>query len=177
MATYIKLYRGVVDHPMLSDDNTAYIVFTKLLARVDWKTGKLITGRKKFGLMVNLKPTTAWAALQRLENDSMIVMSSDKYKTQITVVNWSKFQGSDKADVRSTDQVSSKSRPFNGTNNKNKRKEEYIYKSSFNQKGVRPPQELKQLEDVRGQPSTHKEKIRELLSKGKLKELANGKST
>lgn len=102
MSTYIKLYRAVLDHSLLSNDNTAYLVFTKVLLKVDWKTGKYRTGRKKLGLLTNLKDTTAWQALKRLENDGAVTLVTTGRFTDIYISNWWKYQGeSEKTDDRS----------------------------------------------------------------------------
>ena len=95
MSTYIRLYRSVLDHPLLSRDLNAYIVFTKILLRVDWQTGKLITGRFKLAEMTGLKPTTVYQTLRRLENDNMLTQEHDNKKTIITVINWKKYQSDD----------------------------------------------------------------------------------
>lgn len=89
--TFIKLYRSVKQHPRLSTDNNAYIVFTRLLLHVN-KEGKVTLGRKQLGAICNLKPTTAWGTLRRLCDDNMVTTKSTNKFTEITVVNWSKFQ-------------------------------------------------------------------------------------
>lgn len=92
MSGYIKLWRTTIDHEILANDNSAYIVFTKLLMRVDRKTGKYTTGRFKLADLCNLKPTTAWKALKRLEKAKMVSLTSDNKKTIISICNWSKWQ-------------------------------------------------------------------------------------
>lgn len=117
MSSFVKFYRQLLDNDFLIRDNNAYLVFTKLLLRVNWKTGSITTGRYKFGLLVNLKPTTAYATLRRLENAQMVTLVSDRSSTKITVVNWKKFQSSDNSD----DNSMTTSRQQNDTINKNKR--------------------------------------------------------
>lgn len=117
MSSFVKFYRQLLDNDFLIRDNNAYLVFTKLLLRVNWKTGSITTGRYKFGLLVNLKPTTAYATLRRLENAQMVTLVSDRSSTKITVVNWKKFQSSDTSD----DNSMTTSRQQNDTINKNKR--------------------------------------------------------
>lgn len=120
MSSFVKFYRQLLDNDFLIRDNNAYLVFTKLLLRVNWKTGSITTGRYKFGLLVNLKPTTAYATLRRLENAQMVTLVSDRSSTKITVVNWKKFQSSDTSD----DNSMTTSRQQNDTINKNKRRKE-----------------------------------------------------
>lgn len=93
MSTYVKFFRAIADHQLLANDNTAYLVFTKVLLKADWKTGTYRTGRKKLGLLTNLKDTTAWAALQRLSNDGMLTLVSTGRFTDIHISNWWKYQG------------------------------------------------------------------------------------
>lgn len=93
MEGWVKSYRSVLDHELLANDNSAYIVFTKLLLKVDRKTGKYTTGRFKLGDLCNLKPITAWKALHRLKNGQMVSLSSNNRFTVITICNWTKYQG------------------------------------------------------------------------------------
>lgn len=90
---WIKSYRSIIDHELLANDNAAYIVFMKLLHKVDHKTGRYITGRFKLSELTNLPPTTAWDALKRLEKAKMAVIKSDNKKSTITICNWHKYQG------------------------------------------------------------------------------------
>lgn len=122
MKTYYKFYRSIVDHELLANDNNAYIVFTKLLARVDWKTGYLITGRFKMSELTNLNPNTVYATLKRLENAKMITQEPNNRFTKITVINWKKYQTDDSSD---NNQITTRQQPDN-TINKNKRIKEYI---------------------------------------------------
>lgn len=117
MNTFVKFYRQILDNDFLICDNNAYLVFTKLLLRVNWKTGTITTGRYKFSLLVNLKPTTAYAALQRLEKNGMVTLVSDRTSTKITVSNWKKYQTNDNPD----DNLMTTSRQLDDTINKNKR--------------------------------------------------------
>ncbi len=102
MSGYIKLYRVSLDHEILSKDNSAYIVFTKLLMKVDRDSGKYTTGRFKLGELVNLPPMTAWDALKRLEKHGMVsILSHNRFST-IYICNWKKYQESRQKSVTST---------------------------------------------------------------------------
>lgn len=90
--TYIKLYRRLLDNPALSTDNNAYVVFTKLLMKVDYRTGSITLGRTQLATLCNLKPSTAYITAKRLENNSMITTQSTSKYTTFTVVNWKKYQ-------------------------------------------------------------------------------------
>lgn len=125
MNTFVKFYRQILENDFLIRDNNAYLVFTKLLLRVNWQTGSLTTGRYKFSLLVNLKPTTAYAALRRLEKNGMVTLVSDRHSTKITVLNWKKYQANDSYD----DNLMTSRRQADDTINKNKRikEEKNIY--------------------------------------------------
>ncbi len=95
--TYVKLYRSLLDHDTLSNDNTALIVFVKLLLKVDRHSGSLITGRFKLAALTNLKASTCWDALHRLETDSIVTLSPTGRYTTIHICNWHQYQSSDRA--------------------------------------------------------------------------------
>ena len=92
---YIKLYRSIDDNELLANDNTCYIVFNKLLTHADRFTGEYKTGRFKLAALCNLKPTTLYASLKRLESSTMIRQQSDNKKTTIFICNWWKYQQDD----------------------------------------------------------------------------------
>lgn len=89
---FIKLYRSIDQNELLMNDNTAFIVFIKLLLLVDWKTGKCVTGRNKLAVHCNLNPATLYSALKRLESSSMIQQQSNNASTTIYICNWWKYQ-------------------------------------------------------------------------------------
>ena len=98
MSGWIKSHRTILEHELLANDNNAYITFTKLLLKVDHKRGQYITGRFKLSELTNLKPTTAWAALQRLKNHKMVTLVSDNQKTVVHICNWHKYQSTHDSD-------------------------------------------------------------------------------
>lgn len=106
MEGWIKLHRLTLDNSLLANDNAAYIVFTKLLMCVNRKTGVYVTGRFKLSDLCNLKPTTAWKALKRLEKAEMVTLVSDNKKTTIYICNWGKYQSG--GDTASDNKVTTK---------------------------------------------------------------------
>jgi hypothetical protein len=127
--TFVKLYRRLLDDPLLTVDNNAYVMFTKLLLKVDYRTGSITLGRKQLAHLCNLKPSTAYATIKRLEASNMIATSSQVKFTKITVVNWQKYQ-SRGTDTQQVDDISvSAPQENNGTikRNKNKNKNKNIY--------------------------------------------------
>lgn len=103
----MKLYRSIDQNELLENDNTAYVVFTKLLTRVDRRTGAYRTGRIKFAHICNLRPSTLRDALKRLEAATMLRQESDSKATTIYICNWWKYQQDDdsrpSADRQATD--------------------------------------------------------------------------
>lgn len=89
---YVKLYRAIDDNELLANDNTCYVVFGKLLTHADRFNGSYKTGRFKLAALCNMKPTTVYAALKRLESMTMIRQQSDNQMTTIHICNWSKYQ-------------------------------------------------------------------------------------
>lgn len=89
---WVKLWRSIDDNELLSDDNTCYIVFTKLLTRANKQTGVFTTGRNKLASICNLKPSTVYYALKRLESSAMVRQQADSRKTTIYICNWDKYQ-------------------------------------------------------------------------------------
>lgn len=123
MNGFIKLHRVILDHSRLSRDNNAYIMFTKLLLKADRHTGTYITGRKKLAALCNLKQTTAWMTLMRLNDDNMVDILSDRSKTKITICNWEKYQSkSDRLDDRKGVDLMTKMRGFDDTKQEDKKK-------------------------------------------------------
>lgn len=89
---YVKLWRAVDQNELLENDNTAFIVFMKLLTRVDRRTGSFTTGRYKLASICNLNPNTLYSALKRLEASTIIQQQSNKTSTTIHICNWWKYQ-------------------------------------------------------------------------------------
>ena len=89
---YVKLWRVIDQNELLENDNTAFVVFMKLLTRVDRKTGTYTTGRFKLATMCNMNPNTLYSALKRLEASTMIQQQSNRTSTTIHICNWWKYQ-------------------------------------------------------------------------------------
>lgn len=92
---FVKLWRSIDQNELLENDNTAYVVFTKLLTRVNRHNGSYTTGRKKLAYVCNINPNTLYSALKRLEASTMIQQQSNKVSTTITICNWWKYQQDD----------------------------------------------------------------------------------
>lgn len=116
---YVKLYRAIDDNELLANDNTCYIVFSKLLTHADRFTGTYKTGRFKLAALCNLKPTTLYAALKRLESSTMIRQQSDNKMTTIYICNWGTYQ-------QDSDSTMTVRRRANDTKQEREKEREYI---------------------------------------------------
>ena len=92
MSGFIKLYRSINQNQLLDNDNSALVVFIKILTNANRLTGTYTTGRNKFAVACNLKPTTLYGVLKRLESSSIIRLKSDRNSTTIYICNWWKYQ-------------------------------------------------------------------------------------
>ena len=117
----MKLYRSIDQNELLENDNTAYVVFTKLLTRVDRRTGAYRTGRIKLAHICNLRPSTLRDALNRLQAATMLRQESDSKATTIYICNWWKYQQDD-------DSRPSTDRQATDTKQEREKEREYIIK-------------------------------------------------
>ena len=90
--TYIKLYRKIETNKLLSKDNDAFIMFIKILLGCDWENGIFLTGRFELAKLCNLQPRRAYSKLILLKKYGFITVKSTNKHTEITVINWSKYQ-------------------------------------------------------------------------------------
>lgn len=90
--SYVKLYRRLLDNPVLAMDNNAFILFTKLLLKVNYKDGSVTLGRSQLATLCNLKQSTTYITAKRLQSNNMITAESCSKYTKFTVVNWAKYQ-------------------------------------------------------------------------------------
>lgn len=96
-ATWRKLYTKATDNTFLMNDNNAWVVFTKLLIRVNGK-GELATSIRDLSDYCNLPSTTLHRALHRLEAEHIIVVIATERgkRTIIKIRNWSIYQSTTK---------------------------------------------------------------------------------
>ena len=92
---YVKLWRAIDQNALLENDNNSYVVFGKLLTRVNRHTGAYTTGRNKFSAICNMKPSTLYGVLQRLESSTIIRQESNTNSTTIYLCNWATYQQDD----------------------------------------------------------------------------------
>lgn len=93
---WIKLHRKLLSNEILRFDNNAYIVFTKLLLLVDRRTGMWRGGvRIRLADECNLKGTTTYQALLRLELSGMVTLESNSRFSEVSILKWNEYQTSD----------------------------------------------------------------------------------
>ena len=119
---YVKLWRSIDQNELLENDNTALIVFIKLLTRVNRLSGAYTTGRYKLANICNMNPSTLYSALKRLEASTIIQQQSNTTSTTITICNWWEYQ---------QDVNSSSSERRSGVNTKQEKKENIDTKVSI----------------------------------------------
>ncbi len=79
-------------------DSTACHVLLWLFTAVNRKTGKLKTGRLEASKELGLNNNTFYKALKRLEKKYDLVTCSSNYQyTEITLINWAKYQADRRA--------------------------------------------------------------------------------
>lgn len=117
---WVKLHRKLLDNPQLANDNTACLLFIKLILVTDSRTGSYTTGRFRLSELANEKPTTIYKALKRLEKWGMIELVSNSKMTTVRLCNFKDYQET------SNNKVTTKGQQSNNTVTLNKNKEERI---------------------------------------------------
>lgn len=105
MQGWVKLHRKIEQNDYLQTNNSAYLLFTKLLYLVDRKKGSYRTGRYALAERVNLKPANVYKTLIGLETHGLVSLQSTNKYTLITITNWAKYQ--DEKDLPHHDAVRS----------------------------------------------------------------------
>jgi len=90
--SWIKLYRKAKDNDIMRDQ-TAWLLFSWILLSVDRADGKWKTGRFLLSDLTGINANTIYKALLRLEEKHKVVtLSSNNKFTEISVLNWAKYQ-------------------------------------------------------------------------------------
>lgn len=95
MKGWIKLHRQILENIELMNDDTAYIVFTKLLLLANNK-GEIGESGRKLADKLNIKHATLYKTLKRLESYQMVKQSSKQRYTVICICNWDSYQETSK---------------------------------------------------------------------------------
>lgn len=122
--SWIKLYRKAKYNEIIKD-HPAWCLFSLILLSVDKDTGKWKAGRFLIAELLGMKSGTVYKTLQRLEKKyKMVTLSSNNRFTEITVLQWAKYQHSSQSVTQvGNNKVTTKEQQSNNkvTLNKNKR--------------------------------------------------------
>lgn len=103
---YIKIYRKILDNPIVCKDTDYFMVWIYLLLKathsgyysifqgkkIELMPGQLITGRKKIAKACNISESKVQRILTVFESEQQIKKQSSNKNSLITVVNWKKYQ-------------------------------------------------------------------------------------
>lgn len=106
---YIKLYRSILDNPVVFKDPDYFAVWCYLLLmathnghdvifggeRIRLQAGQLTTGRKMIANKTKVSESKVQRILKTFENEQQIEQVTDHKCRLITVVNWDKYQKSE----------------------------------------------------------------------------------
>lgn len=188
---YIKLYRKMLDNPIICKDSDHLAIWVYLLLnathdnidmlfngrRITLKAGQLITGRKSISSDLNINESKVRRVMNLFEIDQQIDRQRGNKSTLVTILKWSLYQNSD----QQNDQQVTNNRPTsdqqvttnkNDKNVKNDKNKEYI--GSFDEFSINFPQYEKPLREYKRMRVDMKKKMTsraEELFIAKLKEL------
>lgn len=92
---WVKFYCKILENVDLMNDDTAYIVFTKLLLMANSK-GEISITTRGLSKQLNMSSSTLYKTLKRLEDYQMSKRLSKHRYTLIVICNWSKYQSTGK---------------------------------------------------------------------------------
>ena len=142
---YIKLYRSILDNPVVFKDSDHFAVWCYLLLmathngcdvmfggeRIHLDPGQLTTGRKTIAQKTRVNESKVQRILKSFENEQQIEQRTDRQCRLISILNWNKYQMSEQ---RNGQRVNTKQECNNKKNDKNdsyslKRREQIKKKS------------------------------------------------
>ena len=103
---YVKLYRKLLDNPIICKDSDYFAVWIYLLLKATHKSidsifknerivlmpGQLITGRKKIAQKLKIDENKVQRILKSFENQHQIEQTTSTKNRLITIVNWGQYQ-------------------------------------------------------------------------------------
>ena len=138
---YIKLYRSILENPIVSKDSDHFAVWCYLLLmathngcdvmfggeRIHLEPGQLTTGRKIIAEKTKVNESKVQRILKSFESEQQIEQRTDRQCRLISILNWSKYQGSEQRNgqrvnndwTTSEQRVNTKQECNNGKNEKN----------------------------------------------------------
>ncbi|NLK71936.1 MAG: hypothetical protein GX285_02810 [Clostridiales bacterium] len=146
---YIKLYRNLLENPVTSKPEMAWLWCVLLLSanhkdvKMIWngesitiKAGQMITGRKQLSRITGLSESFIYRALKYFESEQQIEQQKNNKFTLITILNWEKYQGNGTTNEQQIEQQMNNQRttseqPVNtNKNDKNDKNKDYIAPSN-----------------------------------------------
>jgi len=109
---FIKLYRKLLDNPVVCKDDSHFAVWGYLLLKATWQPyetmmegkkitlnpGQLITGRKAIASHFKVAESKVQRILKLFENEHLIEQQTTPRNRLITVLNWCMYQSSEQQD-------------------------------------------------------------------------------
>lgn len=138
---WIKLYRGLLDNPVVMKDAEHLAIWIFLLlnaaheetdviykkSRITLKPGEVATSYRTIGSRLGIETTKVFRIINELKNETQIATRTDKQQSIISILNWQKYQESA---TRATTRVQHECNT-SATQNKNVRNKEDIYIDSY----------------------------------------------
>jgi hypothetical protein len=109
---FIKLYRKLLDNPVVCKDDSHFAVWGYLLLKATWQPyetmmegkkitlipGQLITGRKAIAAHFRIAESKVQRILKLFENEHLIEQQTTPRNRLITVLNWCMYQSTEQQD-------------------------------------------------------------------------------
>ncbi len=106
---YVKIYRDMLDNPVVCKDNDYFRVWLYLLLtashkgyfaifngkKIELRAGQLITGRKSIAEKCNISESKAQRILKSFKIEHQIEQQTSNKNRLITILNWDKYQNSE----------------------------------------------------------------------------------
>ncbi len=131
---FIKLYRQILDNPVINKDSDHVAVWIYLLLnathqdydidhlgkRFTLKRGQLVTGRKVIAEKYKISETKVQRVLKRFESEQQIEQQTTNKNRVITIVNYDLYQSSEQQTEQQVNNKRTTSEQQVNTNNKHK---------------------------------------------------------
>lgn len=106
---YVKIYRHILDNPIVCKDNDYFRVWLYLLlsaahkgypavfngSKIELKAGQLITGRNSIAKKCNISESKAERILKAFKIEQQIEQQTSNKNRLVTILNWDKYQKSE----------------------------------------------------------------------------------
>lgn len=148
MEGYIKLYRKMLENPVICKDSDHIAVWVYLLLNATHKDmsalfkgekitlnpGQLITGRKSIAMNIKISESKVQRILKLFENEHMIEQQTSNANRLISILNWKEYQQSEQQNEQpvnnqrttSEQRVNTNKNDKNVKNDKNNNRDIYI---------------------------------------------------